>query len=51
MESSASPVQDEIAELIVKEGEDIDFRVVLVAYILADLGEFVLNFLFMTLTR
>jgi hypothetical protein len=31
-------VDDVIPELVVKEGEDIDYRVVLAAYLLADLG-------------
>jgi hypothetical protein len=34
----AEPADDVIPELVVKEGEDIDYRVVLAAYLLADLG-------------
>ena len=37
MEGEALP-----AELIVKEGDDIDYRVVLAAYVLADIGDFCL---------
>ncbi len=38
---AAEAVQEDlIPELIVKEGEDIDYRVVLGAYLLADLSEF-----------
>ncbi len=32
-------VDDVIPELVVKEGEDIDYRVVLAAYLIADLGD------------
>jgi hypothetical protein len=39
VQTVVAPVDDDvIPELVVKEGEDIDYRVVLGAYLLADLG-------------
>ena len=37
-EAITSTPDDTIPELIVKQGDDIDYRVVLAAYVLADLG-------------
>ena len=31
--------EEDLPEMIVKEGEDIDYRIVLVAYLLMDLGK------------
>jgi hypothetical protein len=37
-ESANTAAEETIPELVVKEGDDIDYRVVLAAYVLADLG-------------
>jgi hypothetical protein len=50
VQTVVAPVDDDvIPELVVKEGEDIDYRVVLGAYLLADLGGWVEIFILSSL--